>query len=488
MIVALVVSLLGPILIGALLVRLLWPGQPRTHGLLKGCLAIGIGYGVTSCVFFLMLLRGLSAGISFIAELAIIVALSVALRVSARRQTDVPAGQLRPISGAERLLQVAFLCALALAFAAFVMLSLREPHGGDADNWDSWGLWNLRARLIHRLGAEWPATVAHRGLLYSPNPDYPLLLPLSVARSWNYIGSETTLVPAALAFLFTFAVVGVIFGSLCVLRSRAQGYAGALVLLGFPAFVIIGAWQYADMPLALFIVMTLVLFCCYDRAADQPRGLLILAGLSTGLAVWVKNEGWLFLAGTVIARALAVGLSAGRKPYLKQMLYYSLGLLPLLSIVVLFKLDFAATNSFVSGQTLRSTLTRMSDLSRYSTIIRMSFDEVLRSTGWIASVWALLPYALILGVVIERKDRSSMITIAVTLAVILIGYFFVYVVTPYDLPWHLRTSVMRLLLHLWPGFVLMYFLVIAPVTRQPARVREGESPACEAGPVCVSRA
>ncbi len=467
MIAALTVALLVPVVIGALLIRLLWPGQGRMQRLLAGCLAIGIGYGVTSCAYFLMSLAGASDGAAFIAELAAIVGLGVAVGGSTRPPQNEPIRPFLPSSGAERLLRGAFIAALALAIAAFATLSLRTPHGGDADNWDSWGQWNLRARLIHRLGVQWPAVVAHRGLLYSPNPDYPLFLPLSVARCWNRIGSETTLVPAALAGLFTFAVAGLVLSSLSILRGRAQGYAGALALLGLPAFVAIGAWQYADVPLALFIAMTLVLFCCYDRSPDEPRGLLVLAGLSAGLSAWVKNEGWLFLAATLIARAVAISVNRGGRRYLEELRYYSLGLVPPVAIVVLFKLDLAAANSYVSGQGFHSDAIRLTDLARYSQIVRTTFDEVLRSAGWIASLWAMVPYALILGIRIEKDDKSSIATIAVTLVIMLIGYFLVYVVTPYDLGWHLRTSVLRLLLHLWPTFVLMYFLVVSAVTPKP---------------------
>jgi hypothetical protein len=480
MILALIVSLLTPLLIGYFLVCLIWPERPPWHHMIKCCLAVGVGYGITSCHFFLLTLAGVSSEVSFVSELVVGVALGVAFIFSARRRLPAAARGLPSAqpsaSTLERVLRVAFLCGLALALAAFVMLTLREPHGGDADNWDSWAQWNLRARLIHRLGAQWPAAFFfQQGRLYTPHPDYPLLLPLSVARCWDYAGSELTVVPSVLALLFTFAVVGLIFSALCAARGRAQGYLGALALLGLPAFVEIGAWQYADMPLALFILMTFALFCFHDRSSHGHRGLLFLAGVSTGLAAWTKNEGWLFLIAVVIARRFAVG-AGGWRLYLGQMSRYSIGLLPVLAVVLFFKLHFAAANDLVSGISFSSTLWLLLDPSRYLLIIRISAEQVLNSTGWIASPWALVPYALLRGVKPEEEDKSGVSTLAVSLALLLTGYFFVYVVTPLDLSWHLRTSVLRLLLHLWPGIVLTYFLVVNAVGGQPRRrVAEGQS-------------
>ncbi len=41
----------------------------------------------------------------------------------------------------------------------------------------------------------------------------------------------------------------------------------------------------------------------------------------------------------------------------------------------------------------------------------------------------------------------------------LIGYFFVYVLTPLDLAYHLATSLNRLFLQLWPGVIFLFFMI-----------------------------
>ena len=94
------------------------------------------------------------------------------------------------------MISLGFLALLALAVASSWLGWARFPHG----QWDAWSIWNLRARSIFRGAPDWPA-------LFSPaiawsNPDYPLLLPLTVARLWAYEGREGTAIPAMVAMLF----------------------------------------------------------------------------------------------------------------------------------------------------------------------------------------------------------------------------------------------------------------------------------------------
>ena len=40
------------------------------------------------------------------------------------------------------------------------------------------------------------------------------------------------------------------------------------------------------------------------------------------------------------------------------------------------------------------------------------------------------------------------------------GYYLVFLVTPYDLAWYLETTLGRLFLQLWPSFLFAYFLSV----------------------------
>ena len=78
---------------------------------------------------------------------------------------------------------------------------------------------------------------------------------------------------------FTFTAVGLLATGVCRLRSHSQGLLAGMVLLGTKAFVTLGAAQYADVPLAFFILATVLLLGLDDASEHSSRGLLLLAGL-----------------------------------------------------------------------------------------------------------------------------------------------------------------------------------------------------------------
>ena len=156
------------------------------------------------------------------------------------------------------LLTLGLVITCLLAAYLFISISLILPHG----YWDSWGIWNLRARFLFRGGATWAAVL-------SPlvrHAEYPYLVSASIFRGWAYCGMETTLVPIVFAGLFTFATPALLMASLACVRTISQGIIASLLLLGMPYFITQGAGQYADTPLAFFILATLILIYLYDTA------------------------------------------------------------------------------------------------------------------------------------------------------------------------------------------------------------------------------
>jgi hypothetical protein len=60
----------------------------------------------------------------------------------------------------------------------------------------------------------------------------------------------------------------------------------------------------------------------------------------------------------------------------------------------------------------------------------------------------------------EGKDGNALKTTIYIILLMLAGYFLVYVITPYDLEWHLNTSLSRLFVQLWPSFLFCFFLKV----------------------------
>ena len=471
MVIGLALSILVPLLPATLLVRLLWPPQSplRPPLLLKVVLGMGLGLGASSVLLFLWLRAfGSLPGAYPAAEASLALCLLAALVYLGRGAGGPLAGGRRALPGFDqrltRLSAGAFLISVVCVVAAAVAISAREPHGaGDAS-----AIWNLIARFIYRGGGGFVEALTH---LNWTHPDYPLLLPLSVARLWAY-GGETQAAPALLGLLFMLGTLGLVVCSVSLLSTRTQGYLAGLVLLEPFFFFRTATFQYADTPLGFFLLASLVLLALHDRAPGG-RGLLVLAGLMAGFAAWTKNEGLLMLLSVAAGRLVALAASRCLRTYPRQLIYFSAGAVPVLLVVLYFKAAIAPANDLVAGQGMRATAGRLLDFSRYALILKALVNQFTGFRRWYAHpTYLLAAYAWLLGVKAGRAERLTLLTPAAALGLILAGYFLIYVTTPRDLEWHLAFSLDRLLIQLWPSFVLLFFLLVRTPEEALARTPE----------------
>ncbi len=437
-------------LLGYLTVRFfLIPQEPRWADLLlRISLGAGVGIGISGSLYFLIWLVRPSTTALVVAELAA----AVGLWAAARRSRRSPAA-LRPAgttAAAQRgfagtwVLVAAVLLGLALAASAFVDASRAKPHG----EWDAWAIWNLRAKFLVEHDASWKG--AFSPLLIRTHSDYPLLTSAYVARCWNYMGATvSTLAPIGLAGLFALCTFGLVVSALAVLRGPASGLLGALLLLGSPVFLWQSAWQYADIPVGFFFLSALVVLLLAGALPEHEPKLLALAGIAASFAAWTKNEGLLFLPAVACCfGAIALRFS------IRRIGYFLAGAAPVLLVTLYFKLALAPAIDPLLAQGAASAGHKLAQFSRYSRIVSAFGTELVSFGPGIANpLVTLVVLALCLKPRFGGRLRGWLVSAGLTLAVVFMGYFFVYVMTPSDLAWHLSSSLNRLLVQLWPSFV-----------------------------------
>ena len=471
MILSLLLSILTSLWIGFSFLSVFWADQKSGYVclLLKSCLAAGLGFGISSCCFFLWLILGGSSGSSFaLMETALFVIFTgIYFRgIRARNYTEeavlLPSSDSKP--KIQKYLVIAFYAAFICTLVSFVLYTLVHPRG----NWDAWAIWNMRARFMFRAGAQW--RTAFSPLINFSHTDYPLLIPCLVARCWYYIGHETVAAPALVSAIFTFATVGLAFSSIAVLRGESQGYLAGLVLLGTPVFIQVGTFQYADIPLGFFFMATMILFSLYEDSLSRKYNFLFLAGITAGLSAWTKNEGLLFVLSIVIVRFALVLPAKGWRIYLKEMVFFTMGLIPVLIILLYFKTELVPPNYLFAWQEFQSILEKLTDLSRYIQITKAFVRDTLQYFGhWMV----FIIYIFLLGAKIHEKHKPGVYTCSLVLCLMLAGYFSVYVITPYKLAGQLKSSLSRLLSQLWPSFVFLYFMIVNPPERSSLSLDNG---------------
>lgn len=426
-------------LLGFLLVRWLWPkAQLAGSRVLRGSLAVGAGAGLVSVVWFLhLVLLGAAHQQNVVAvELVLLAALVVAnWRIGRAGDLPVTAARERGVGLAAAVCGIAAVGALV----SFALATMSNPHGVV----DALTIWNMRAHLLFDSGEAWRRAFDAQSLHHV---DYPLLVPITAARAWQYAGDTTPVVPAVHACAFTFAAAGVCWGALRLLRGRVAAFGGAALLLACPSYVAVGAMQYADVPFAFFACATVALVVLHARDPAGGRRLLLLAGASLGCAAWTKNEGMLFAIAMPVAM-LVVGRRALR-PVARDVLQLAIGAVPWLLALVAFKSSLPTDNDLIAQVAAGNVWARLGDGERWLTVV----------VRFVECAWSLGPGLIVAaGLWLAARAHDCLRLPFVVAGLLLLGYFATYLTTSVNLEWHLATSCRRLCLQVLPVVLLAVF-------------------------------
>lgn len=351
-------------------------------------------------------------------------------------------------SGTIIWLKYVFVALIIFTVVSFILKGyVQYPHG----KFDAWNVWNYRARWLFRGGEHWTDafTPAIDG-----GPDYPLLISASVFRMWAIFKSDHVAVPVLIAGIFTFGSIFAVFSSVAILRGKNQGYLAGLVMILATRFLNVGTYQYADVPLSFFILGTIILLCLRDQFASMASRLVFLSGLTASFAAWTKNEGMLFFVLLVLVCFVGQLVRGKWSRTLKDFSQFFLGSLPVLVTLVYFKIKFAPSNDIVSFNNLKQSGINLLDFDRYVEASTTFIKDIVTFNDGIVVLMAV--YFCIAG--LDRDFAKKQIIFYVTLALLLLaGYFFSYILSPHNLRWQLSSSLFRLIIHVLPLFVFLFF-------------------------------
>ena len=339
------------------------------------------------------------------------------------------------------------------AAASMVQHFSANPYG----QWDAWSMWNLKAKLLHAGGDSWAIRLRDG----SPHPDYPLLQPASIARLWKYAGTDSHHGPQAFAMACLLLTVSVTVGGVWHLRGMLLGAAAGLATCASSMVLREASSQYADMALAMFSTAACAsLAVAMHNAA--PRGcLFIVAGFMAGAACWTKNEGLAFAAALGMAIGLGTLIAFGWRRGAMCLVYYLLGLVPLVVVTLMFKATVAGHSDLWPGRAWSDVVALLTDPQRHARIARMA-SFVWRHGPNFPVTCAMLSLPILIGPALDRRALATTAMIGTTLGIQLVLIYGVYLMTPHDLGWHLVASADRLFVHLWPTTVLLLFVLLRP--------------------------
>ncbi len=455
-------------------------GQKTSSGaVFRLALAGGLGLFVSSLSYLLCLSIGIADRFWVIGfDLAILAgAATLARRRSLGRGTSMEVDPrthvaARRFGGTDWLFAFGLVSGLIVNAWGWIIRFADRPLGF----WDAFAIWNLKARFFFvESGAHWLRAFSET--ISWSHTDYPLLLPLSVARLWTYAGEGDQAIPVLLAAFFAVLIGNLLFGAVALARGRTMGFLTVFALLATPSFMGQVVWQLADIPMSYFLAAALALIVAARRTGEGESGLLVLAGLLAGTAAWTKNEGLLFalaIASGLILADVAQAFRPGQQDQtldeqregrlfyasLRSVSSFSLGLALPLAVLLTMKLCVGGANDLATDLTFDS-LARIFVFARHEEIFVSFARTLLTLTGL-----PLLGLVMGLGVwaMLGRRTRENAPLVPALIAILLqlSGYYFVYLVTERDLAWHLDTSNLRLFVQLWPSALLLIFLATPP--------------------------
>jgi dolichyl-phosphate-mannose-protein mannosyltransferase len=441
------VLFLPALLAGFGCVHLFWKNDHAGALALKVFLGIGLGLGITSCLYFLRLLLLPGQAGYLVIQFIFLAFVLVAVFLKKRLSFDSPLHSLR-LTRIGMLLGLAVIFIGAIAFYFLVIYARVVPHG----DYDAQAIWNLRARFIYRSGNGWEnafSPLINRNF----HMDYPLLIPLSVVGGWNTLGGEVLRVPTVLSILFLFGMAGITFSLIAYLRSNVQAAIAVMLLLATPGLLLFSTFQTADVPLTYFFLAAASLLIIGRN--ENNRGLVFLSGLMAGLSAWTKNEGIPFVILIILCTIFVFGLEQARANLPSLLAGLALPIL----VIILFKTFISVNNDLFADNGLREIILKLFIPSRYVQILTHLISELIHLGNWpISIITVLAVYGWIMGF---RKLSGPAENVLWILFLSQFGiYMLIYVITPHDLEWHMNYSMSRLLIHLFPMALCSFFLFV----------------------------
>lgn len=454
-------AIISPLLIGSAIIVILFPkdGLKKINFILTVCLGTGIGLGLTSCLTFIWLsTNGQPTSNYFLGEFSFSIFLFL---IACYRVYNLKDAQSNPIFSSNteysaiRWLRNIFYILLVFYLAAYILKTFGDsPHG----RWDAWAIWNFRARWLFRGEDQWIYAFSKHVL--SSHPDYPLLLPVSIFRIWNIVGKDIQAIPILIAGFFSFGSILLILYSITMLRGPNQGYLAAIFMLLATKFLKISAFQYSDTPLSFYILSTFILFSIKERYPIAALRLMFLAGFTASCATWTKNEGMLFLVLIVFVHFLFDSITNDWRQTRNEFFSFLLGLTPVFSTVVFFKLKFAPSNDIVNANNLSRIWEYLSQFDRYQQIFLAFVEKITFFNDGI--VILMVVYLAISGLDRPSYYQKRFFSQVALLILLLGGYFFSFLISPNPLDWHLHSSsaLSRLIIQTWPSWVFLFFYCV----------------------------
>lgn len=398
--------------------------------------SIPMGFGITSIFYFLYLCFNINNLKEFII-FELIAAIVLSLLYYNQERPDMSKHKFIKLNSWFYLVNVYAIC-------IFTKFFITNPMG----SWDGFRIWNIKAEFLFLDNPLWKNvfSLPH----FMSHCDYPLFLPAATARLWQYSGGQDFSANIIFAMFFTFGLVYLLYQALQYFKSEKIAIVVCSVFMISDIFLVNGASQCADIPLAFFFLSAIV--CMFLYFKNQRYGSLALGIIFAALSVWVKNEGLMFF---LIYMTTILGWFLYSKKF-KASAVIALCFVPVLAAYAYYKKFTNAPNDLIAGFMVLKSYSFAFDVNRYLVTLKTFISFTLHKF----TLFLALSLLALKGFRIKDKIKTPFILSSIIFVLMLLGYLTVYIVAPHDIKWLVENSMDRIILQILPIFLFLFSICL----------------------------
>ena len=339
-----------------------------------------------------------------------------------------------------KILSLTFIIVFILNMLLVAIRISKEPQGA----WDGMFIWNLHTKFFYILlnnSQDWKLFFNDTLSMY--HPDYPLLLPFYNLKNQilNFSG-YSNIIPLITSFLFYIGVLTGVMGFLQEVANKKTALIAGIVLMSQKIFIWEGVSQYADIPLSLYILSSFGCLFLFDKYKHNIY--IFFAFFFAASAAFCKNEGILFLLIFSVIFALFMR-NISKKAVI-------LGCLLPLFCLLYFKIFIYSKSDLFQNLNLTLFISKILNVTKIQNILENNLYNLVNS-------WNIVIITILILIFGYKKINKLQIMIFLTLVAVFLGYMVIYLISPYDIGWHLATSSIRVMAQYLPLFVFLIFTI-----------------------------
>ncbi|PKM70723.1 MAG: hypothetical protein CVU93_00615 [Firmicutes bacterium HGW-Firmicutes-18] len=321
-------------------------------------------------------------------------------------------------------------------------------------DWDARSIWFLHAKMIYYAGSLSQNSGWADPSIFFSHSDYPNLIPALAAQFTYLFGIWNEYLPKiSLLFLLLPAIIS-------VFSFYERSFAFLFLVLIIPISISSKLWNgYMDGYLTFYFALSMLYLTRYYNQSETID--IISSIISLIILVYLKNEGLLAILAGGLAFTLLFIMKKTKIP-LRLLLLGNwrnivIGILLLIPFVIwgYYKQVWGLTNDLAIGSnsSFQQFISRIHDGS-YKIILNGIHNQL--NNGLM-----LFGFLFFGALGLRKKIPRGIIFVLFAAFIYCLGIFSIYMITPRDLEWHLRTSIDRTILTVTSCFYIASYLMIS---------------------------